>query len=133
MVQTQTNPTRTTRNSQCAGLAAQPRSSLTPARCTTTTFGTSARVITAFRPIGSGAESISSAPKQRETRKTSENIEILDEDRTITPLDYVDENQDDLEQPPNPYPEDGDGGDGGDPPDDPGNDEPPNEGERFLQ
>src|SRR3984885_4076910 len=138
MVQTQTNPTRTTRNSQCAGLAAQPRSSLTPARRTTTTFGTSARVVIAFCPIGSGAESISSAPKQCETRKTSENIEILDEDCTITPLDYVDENQDDLEQPPNPDPEDGDGGDGGDPPDDPGNDEPdndepPNEGERFLQ
>src|SRR3984885_13225953 len=138
MVQTQTNPTRTTRNSQCAGLAAQPRSSLTPARRTTTTFGTSARVITAFRPIGSGAESISSAPKQHETHKPSENTEILDEDHTVTPLEYADENQDDLEQPPNPDPEDGDRGDGGDPPDDPGNDEPdddepPNGGERFLQ
>ena len=86
--------------------------------------------------IGSGAESISTMPKQCKTHKPSKDIEILDEDHTVTPLEYIDENQDNLEQPPNTDPGDGDGGDSGDPPDDPGNDEPNddepyNEGERF--
>ena len=60
-VQTQT---QITRNSQCASLTAQQRSSLTLVQCSTT-FSTSAHPASFFHPIGSGTESINTNQAQR--------------------------------------------------------------------
>ena len=56
--------TQTTRNSQCASLTAQQRSSLTPVQCSTT-FSTSAHPASFCCPIGAGAESINTNQAQR--------------------------------------------------------------------
>ena len=130
-VQKTQTQTRTTKNSQHARLSAEPRSSINPVPCTTTTFGTSACVVTAFRPVGSGAESISTHKAQtpHTFRKVSEETENILDDREPTPLDYVKESQENPQDPPDPNLQDG--GDG-DEPDKPDN-ESPEPGERFLQ
>ena len=134
VTQVQKTQTRTTKNSQCARLSAEPRSSINPVPRTTTTFGTSAHVVTAFRPIGSGAESISTHKAQtpRTSRKVSEETENILDDREPTPLDYVEESQENPQNPPDPDPEDGGDDDEPNDPDDksPEDNEP---GERFLQ
>ena len=117
--QTQTQ-TRTTKNSQHARLSAEPRSSINPVPRTTTIFGTSTCIVTAFRPVGSGAESISTHKVQtlRTSCKVPEETENVLDDREPTPLDYVEDNQENPQYPPDPDLEDG--GDG-DEPDDPDN------------
>ena len=133
-VQKTQTQTRTTKNSQHARLSAEPRSSINPVPHTTPTFGTSACVVTAFRPVDSGAESISTHKVQtpRTSRKVSEETENILDDREPTLLDYVKESQDNLQDLPDPDPEDGSDGDEPDDPDDesPKDNEP---GERFLQ
>ena len=87
-----------------------------------------------FQPIGSGAESISTHKAQtpHTSRKVSEETENVSDNREPTPLDYVEDNQGNLQDPPDPDPEDG--GDG-DEPDKPDNESPKDNkpGERFLQ
>jgi Ty3 transposon capsid-like protein/Zinc knuckle len=130
--------TRTTRNSQRAVLSAQRRSSLTPARHSTT-FGTSARTSSIFHPVGSGAESISTQ-RPRTPRATlaasvdNEANNSREEDRATTPLDYIDNTQ---ETPQDPQDPDGGDDDGDGDPDDPNDDEPRDNqqrsDDRFLQ
>ena len=118
-VQKTQTQTHTTKNSQHARLSAEPRSSINPILCTTTTFGTSARIVTAFWPIGSGAESISNHKAQTPctSRKVSEETENILDNREPTPLDYVEESQENPQDPPDPNPEDGGDGDEPDEPD----------------
>ena len=133
-VQKTQTQTHTTKNSQRARLSAEPRSSINPVPRTTTTFGTSAHIVTAFRPIGSGAESISTHKVQtpHTSCKVSEETENILDNREPTPLDYFEESQENLQDLPDPDPEDGGDGDEPDDPDDesPKDNEP---GERFLQ
>ena len=95
---------------------------------------TSACVVTAFQPVGSSAESISTHKAQtpRISHKVSEDTENILDDREPTPLDYVEENQENPQDLPDPDPEDGGDDDEPDDPDDesPEDNEP---GERFLQ
>ena len=129
---------RTTRNSQRTQFSARARSSLTPAR-RSTTFGTSARASSVFRPIGSGAESISAhrprTPREDSTAFETEEANTTARERNSPGLEYIDGTEDLPDDPPDP--DDGDDGNDGDPPDDPPADEPPanphqNENERFL-
>ena len=133
-VQKTQTQTGTTKNSQRARLSAEPGSSIDPVPRTTTTFGTSAHIGTAFRPVGSGAESISTHKAQtpRTSCKVSEETENILDDREPTLLDYVEESQENPQDLPDPDPEDGGDGDEPDDPDDksPEDNEPR---ERFLQ
>ena len=131
--------TRTTRNSQRSVLSAQPRSSLTPVR-RSTTFGTSTHTSSVFRPIGSGAESISTNQnKELQTphgiSDASKNLEAnvsREEDHAPSPLEYINNTQDLPNDPPDP----GDGDNGDEDPKDPHNKDGillSNRNERFLE
>ena len=105
-----------------------------------TTFGTSARTSSVFRPIGSGAESISAqrprTPRDYTAASETEEANTTARERNSPGLEYIDGTEDLPGDPPDP--DDGDDGNDGDPPDDPPIDEPPtnphqNENERFLQ
>ena len=133
---------RSIRNSQCVGLSTQFRSSLTPIRCSTTIFSTSTHVISTFRPLGSGAESISTHAVQNlhkicaKPTKNSTAIKTIHDYPDNTSLYYVHDTQGISENPPDPDPRNG--GDDGDPPDNfdndkPDNDKPQNANDRFLQ
>ena len=115
---------------------------MTPIQCSTTTFGTSAHVISTFQPIGSGAESISTHAVQNlrkicaKPTKNSAPIETIHDYPDNTSLNYVHDTQEISENPPDPDPRNG--GDDGDPPnnidnDEPDNDKPRNGNDRFLQ
>ena len=133
VTQTQKTQTQTctTKNSQHARLSAEPRSSINPIPHTTTTFSTSAHIVTTFRPVGSGAESISTYKAQtpRTSHKVSEETENVLDDREPTLLDYIKDNQENPQDLPDPDPEDG--GDGKEPNDKSPEDNKPRE--RFLQ
>ena len=131
--------TRATRNSQRSVLSAQPRSSLTLVQCSTT-FGTSTHTSSVFRPIGSGAESISTNQNQElqtphRNPNASENLEAnisREEDCAPSPLEYINNTQD-LS---NDLPDPGDGDNGDEDPEDPHNDNGiplSNRNERFLE
>ena len=94
-VQRTQTQTCTTKNFQCARSSTEPKSSINPVLHTTTTFGTSTCIVTVFRPIGSGAESISTHKAQtpHTSCKVSEETENILDDREPTPLDYIEESQ----------------------------------------
>jgi hypothetical protein len=127
--------TRTTRNSQRSVLSAQRRSSLTPAR-RGATFGTSTRTSSVFRPIGSGAESISTNQNQgprtyRANPEASADNDSREEDCAPTPLECIDNTQEAPQDPPDPDGGDDNGdGDPNDPNDEPRNN--PQGNDRFL-
>ena len=106
-VQKTQTQTHTTKNSQHARLSAEPRSSINPVPCTTTTFGTSAHVVTVFQPMGSGAESISTHKAQtlHKSYKVSEETENILDDREPTSLDYIEDNEENPQDPPDSNPE----------------------------